>query len=626
MNSAARVLVALLLSVAFAAPSFGYENFEVAVYCRAYEVKEMSDPAWLEARWKELSSQVHVDKIYLETHRDLLIVDDATLNAAKAFFAKRGVKTAGGITYTIDESNRFETFSYADPEHRAKVREIIEHTARHFDEIVLDDFFFTSAKSEHDVKAKGTRSWTEYRLQLMTDAARDLIVEPAKKVNPRVKVIIKYPNWYEHFQALGFDLERGPSIFAGIYTGTETRDAVLSNQHLQPYLSYSIMRYFSNIAPGRNGGGWVDTGGARYYDRYAEQLWLTLFAKAAPEITLFDIRQMHYPLDDRHRAPWQDRPTSFDYEALHASTKTSDGEFGPGSSYARVAGISFEVIDAVIGALGKPRGLQSYRPFHSVGEDFLETYLGMIGIPIEMVTSFPTGESHVLLTAHAAHDANIIDKIEAHVRAGNHVIITSGLLKALQGRGIERIAEIEHTGRVALVKTFKAGRAQVEQGAKPILIPQIGYRTNDSWELVSAIDGDNGWPLLHDADYSKGQLQVLTIPENFADLYEYPPSALNAIRSHLTAHLPVQLEAPSKVSLFVYDNGVFIAHNFRDEAVQAQVVVDMDSRRATDLLTNRTVRLGERRGNKAPNEPPVVVAKHVAFEVPPHSFRVFKVE
>ena len=35
-----------------------------------------------------------------------------------------------GITYTIDESNRFETFSYANPDHRKKVREIAEHTAR----------------------------------------------------------------------------------------------------------------------------------------------------------------------------------------------------------------------------------------------------------------------------------------------------------------------------------------------------------------------------------------------------------------------------------------------------------------------------------------------------------------
>ena len=101
-------------------------------------------------------------------------------------------------------------------------------------------------------------SWTDYRLKLMTDAARDLIINPAKAVNPKVKVIIKYPNWYEHFQGLGFNLETEPNMFDGIYTGTETRDPVYSDQHLQQYESYLIIRYFNNIAPGRNGGGWVD--------------------------------------------------------------------------------------------------------------------------------------------------------------------------------------------------------------------------------------------------------------------------------------------------------------------------------------------------------------------------------
>ncbi len=617
--SGALIAGLLLLSSASA-----YENFQVAVYCRAYEVREMADPAWLEARWQELSSQVHVDKIYLETHRDLIIVDDATLERAKKFFESRGVKTAGGITYTIDERNRFETFSYANPEHRAKVREIIEHTARHFDEIILDDFFFTSAKSEHDIEAKGERTWTEYRLQLMNEAARELIVEPARKVNPRAKVIIKYPNWYEHFQALGFDLENGPKIFAGIYTGTETRDAVLSDQHLQPYLSYSIMRYFSNIAPGRNGGGWVDTGGARYYDRYAEQLWLTLFAKAAPEITLFDIRQMHYPLDERHRAPWQDGSTSFDYEALARSVKNARGVAVTPSTYARVAGVSFESVDAILGELGQPLGLHSYRPFHSTGEDFLETYLGMIGIPIEMVTAFPVDEPRVLLTAHAAHDPEIVSKIESHVRAGHHVIVTSGLLKALQGRGVEHIAELEHTGRVALVRTFKSGWREVVEGEKAILIPQIGYRTNDSWELVSALDGDNGWPLLHDADYGAGQFQVLTIPENFADLYHYPEAPLNAIRRTLTDHLPVVLEAPSKVSLFVYDNGTFVVHNFRDESVRATVVLDESAVRLEELGTKATLRLADRRGSAGRDKPSVVIGRYAEVDLPPHSFRAVR--
>ena len=79
--------------------------------------------------------------------------------------------------------------------------------------------------------------------------------------------------------------------------------------------------------------------------------------------------------------------------------------------------------------------------------------------------------------------------------------------------------EIEDTGRVALVSQFLAGRGGLSASDKPILIPQIAYRTNDSWELVSAIDGDNGWPLLHDADYAGGHLYVLVVPENFADFY-----------------------------------------------------------------------------------------------------------
>ena len=140
-----------------------------------------------------ISQQLEVDKIYLETHRDLLIVDDATLEQAKKFFHDRGIETAGGITYTINEANSFETFCYSNPEHREMVRKIAEHTAKHFDEFILDDFFFTSCKSDIEIKAKGTQSWTEYRLKLMTEAGRDLVLKPAKKVNPRVKVIIKYP-------------------------------------------------------------------------------------------------------------------------------------------------------------------------------------------------------------------------------------------------------------------------------------------------------------------------------------------------------------------------------------------------------------------------------------------------
>jgi hypothetical protein len=598
-----------------------YDNFRVAVYCRAQEVQKMADPKWLADSWAAVSREVHVDKVYIETHRDRILIDDATLEAAKKFFAERGIAVAGGITFTVSEPNRFETFSYSNPEHRKAVQEIAEHTARHFDEFILDDFFFTSTKSDFDLKARGTRSWTEYRLAVMEDAAKSLVIGPAKRVNPKVKVVIKYPNWYDHFPALGFNLARGPQLFDGIYTGTETRDAVRSAQHLQPYLGYNIMRYFQNIAPGRNGGGWVDTGGATYYDRYAEQLWMTLFARAAPEITLFDIRQMLYPLDAKKSAPRQMTATSFSFKSVVEPVRSNGATFTPGH-YARVAGVSFEAVDGLLGKLGKPLGVKSYKPYNSQGsEDFLQNYIGMAGIPVEMVPAFPVDEPVVLLTAQAAADPKIVELIETQLKRGRQVVITSGLLKALQGRGLARIAELEDSGRVAQVSKFIVGRGDVVNGP-PMLIPQVTYRTNDSWELVSAVDGDNGWPILHDADYLDGQLQVLTIPENFSDLSNYPEPVLNAIRRVVTAALPVKLEAPGKVSLFVYDNHTFIVHNFRDAPVDAGVTLPPGTTSLVDLQSGETATVNKRQ-EAARFGAPASSVPAAAFTLPAHSFRAF---
>jgi len=137
----------------------------------------MDDLKWLEPIWDMISNQVHVDKIYLETHRDMVIVDEKTLEKVKKFFHSRGVETAGGITLTVSEMNRFETYCYSNPEHRRKVKEIIELTARHFDEIILDDFFFTDCKCELCIRDKGEMSWTSFRLKQMTEAAHNLILD-----------------------------------------------------------------------------------------------------------------------------------------------------------------------------------------------------------------------------------------------------------------------------------------------------------------------------------------------------------------------------------------------------------------------------------------------------------------
>lgn len=601
-----------------------YKNFTVSAYARAYEVRDMADQKKLQETWDLISRQVKIDKIYLETHRDKLIVDEKTLASAIKFFRSKGLKVAGGITYTIDESNNFETFCYSNPEHRALAKEIAEYTARHFDEFILDDFFFTSCKCDLCIKAKGDMSWTDFRLKLMTDAARDLIINPAKAVNPKVKIVIKYPNWYEHFQGLGFNLEDEPKMFDGIYTGTETRDAVSSDQHLQQYESYLIFRYFENIAPGRNGGGWVDSGGTSYLDRYTEQFWLTLFAKA-PEITMFDWRQLQSAVRPGQRGAWQGTGTSFDFDEMMKPYKLSDGTEVKPSTIARAAGMTFELVDKFIGQLGNPVGLKSYRPYHATGEDFLQNYLGMIGIPMDLVPEFPDDGKMILLTESAKYDPAIVQKIRQRIQSGKNVMITSGLLRALQGKGIEDIAELTCTDRKALVSEFKAGWGKTVRSSQEILIPQINYLTNDSWEEISAIRGATGWPLLHRAQYSKGYLYVLTIPENFSDLYQYPPEVLNRIRSVASQGLNVRLEGPSNVSLFLYDNGTFIVESFLPEPVKVKVITSGTASVIEDLISGETtkgaaVQVFMARNRQADPEHSYEIA------IKPHSYRVFRVK
>jgi hypothetical protein len=615
------VLFALILLQSALTASSKYKNFLASVYVRVYEVREMRSPEWLEPRWNEISRQVQIDKIYLETHRDMIVADKETLLKAKKFFQDRGVAVAGGITITVNESNHFETYCYTNPEHRKKLKEIVEYTAGIFDEIILDDFFFTNCKCDRCIRAKGNKSWTQFRLELLNEAARSLILAPAKAVNPKVKMVVKYPNWYEHFQGLGFNLETEPQLFDGIYTGTETRDRT-GDQHLQEYLGYSIFRYFENINPGGNGGGWVDTYGGRYPDRYAEQLWLTLFAKA-PEITLFDFGQLLRKIRSTDRAPWQDQKTSFDFDAMMASTAPSNNASDKTTSFARAAGSTLEQVDKFLGQLGKPIGLKSYKPFHSTGEDFLHTYLGMIGIPMDLKPEFPREAPIVLLTECAAYDKNIVGKMKAHLMAGNSVVITSGLLRALQGKGIEDIVEIRYTDRKARIKGF-SGQKDLPPEMN-ILIPQLQYLTNDAWELINCrTQNDLGYPLLLQAGYSKGKIFVITIPDNFSDFYSYPAPVLNQIRNALLGNMPVRVEAPGDVSLFIYDNNTFIVESFHPENVDVQISLDPKFSKIRELTTDQMLsgRSGMSGGLGLFG---MGGTKRMMFplQIKPHSYRVF---
>jgi hypothetical protein len=583
----AALAMALLSSPAIAETP-RYRSFELAVYCRVDDVRRMAEGDWLERNYEALAKDLKVGKVYLETHRSRVTNDRETMLKVKSFFESRGIRVAGGITLVADEGFEFKQFSYTSAADRKHVEEVVRFTAGLFDELILDDFFFTTTKTESDIQAKGTRSWSAFRLDLMKEAAQSLIVGPARAVNPKIKVVIKYPNWYEHFAYAGFNLEAEPLIFDGIYTGTETRDPVLTQQHLQEYQGYSIMRYFENVKPGGNGGGWVDPFARITLDRYAEQIELTVLAKAR-EITLFC------------------------FSALLNPIRQPDGSMQPASRVAPVAGETLERIDALLPSLGNPVGVSAYKPYHSSGEDYLHSFLGMIGIPIELTPLFREDAPVVLLNESARFDSAIVARIEKQLRSGKSVVMTSGLLKALQGKGIEQIVDLEVSDRRVLSRRFSNFWSGVWEADHDILLPQVRYATNDSWEEITALAGANGFPLLHHADYGKGRLYVLTIPDNFADLYALPAPVLDHVRRVVTKGLPVRLQGPSRVSLFAYDNDTYVVHSFLDRMGSVELVADGRDVTLVDLLTGAVVP-GQPRGD----------ATVFPVFLEPHSYRAYQ--
>lgn len=601
-----------------------YTNFDVAIYIPVNVVHSFENPEVLSNQWNTISRQLKVDKVYIEVQRDGQTNTDALLESVKQFFLDRGVNVAGGMALSDGSiGGQFKSFCYTDPRDRAFIKSAAELAARHFDEIIQDDFFFDMTKNDSDITAKGNRTWTQFRLALMDDAAENLIIKPARAVNPRVKLVIKFPNWYEHFQGLGYDLDREPKLFDGIYTGTETRDPVITDQHLQQYESYEIFRYFENVAPGRNGGGWVDTYSIRYLDRYAEQLWDTMFAKA-PQMMLFEWSAMGRPIEPGDRAAWENLPTSFNYREMLQSNADP--------TMAAVAACSLKQVDSFLGQLGNPIGIACYKPYQSTGEDFLHNYLGMIGIPIDLRPEFPTNANLVLLTESAKFDPDIVAKIKNQLRAGKSVVITSGLLRALQTRGLEDIVEAQATDRPILAHQFSGGYgagnfSTLDDDNQPgILFPQIVFLTNDAWSLVRAEANGNSFPVLLMDRYSTGVLYVWTIPDNFNDLYSLPPAVTAAIKNYVMRGFPVRLDGPAQVALFAYDNHTFIVESYLPTATDANVSVIGNFPHLKNLVTGevldgqvQSAPRWQRRQNPDGED-------RVSFSVhlQPHSYEVFE--
>ena len=529
-----------------------YRNFSFATYFVAQAAARVTREE-LEEQLAFLEKYLRIDKVYLEPWRGVQASHEQ-IEMIREVLHAHDIQVAGGLTTVIrtpegarSKQRLFDTFCYNDPEMRARLKEICAFIGAHFDEFIIDDFFFTDCACEDCLRARDTYNrehgiragWQAYRLDLMRRVSEEDVIGPAKAANPKCRITIKYPNWAESYQETGYNPAEQKKLFDALYTGTETRDPVTQDQHLPRYLSYSLMTYFENMWPGHNGGGWFDPFDMHITEHYLEQAYLTAFSRPK-ELMMFCFQAMvNHP-------------------------------FTP------ALGFHLERLDALMDHAGKPIGIPCYLPDNCQGEDSVQDYLGMDGLPVVCTPYFPEEGKQVLLTRSSACDPDVLDKLDAWLRkTGGDAIVTSGFWEAVKDRGMENFTSVRMTGREISAQRYRVeeeeNRCFYPYGSRPVSLPVMEFRNNGTWAVVKAAHDEESYGILLRDPYAAGRIYSLAVPDAYPDFYRIPDPVLSRIRREFPVN-GVWLEGPARISVFVYDNDSVILYPYVMEGVQREKI------------------------------------------------------
>jgi hypothetical protein len=345
-----------------------------------------------------------ISKVYVEAFRDGYQPDAQALETARDFFRQAGLRVSGCVTTTgigKPSSGWDLAVCYTNHKNQERLESIFRFAAGIFDEIMIDDFFFTDCQCSECAAAKGSMSWPQYREKLMLEMARDRVLGPAKQVNPKVKVILKYPQWYDNFQERGYIVDRETELFDRIWVGTELRDPSSDEWgHKQQYEGYFIYRWLKDAAGEKTGGGWFDPFGTDA-TIYLDQALITVLA-GAPEVFLFHYGSLISP---QYRAQT---------EALAAHRR------------------EFEELSKLV---GNWTGIPAYKPVSSDpgNEQFIFDQIGMLAIPLVPTARFPDKARGALFTLHSLKDVEFVTKLVGFLNAGGTALVSEGLGHALNG-------------------------------------------------------------------------------------------------------------------------------------------------------------------------------------------------
>jgi hypothetical protein len=247
-------------------------------------------------------------------------------------------------------------------------------------------------------------TWEDYRCELLVRLSRERILAPAKRVNPKASLIIKYPQWYDRFHERGYEVVRETADFDRIWVGTESRnyDDPKWGGTVQ-YESYFLMRWLAGLGGAKCGGGWFDPFGTTE-KTYLEQARQTVLGGAKESML-------------------------FCYGALLEDT-------GPRNVEVLRASVP-ELLEVAEHVQSRELvGIAAYKPpnSHPDPERRVFDFLGMMGLPLVPCHEFPREAKASLFSVHALKDPNFVQELSGFIASGRPVLLTDGLVSRLEGK------------------------------------------------------------------------------------------------------------------------------------------------------------------------------------------------
>jgi len=533
--SSVLALVLLMFSdTASAQTNQGWAHLKYAIYFTSGDVENLLADAGAFQKTMEYFAPVKPERVYLEgsTSRD---VDVAMLKTVRDRFIALGIKVSGAM---VSNSLRGGPSSYNNDDDMQVLKKRTQDLARVFDNIILDDWLFTISVDEKSLQDRGNLSWADYRTNLILKQSKKYIIDAAKEINPNAKIIIKYPDWYECHRQNGYDVYKETLQFDNMAVGIETRDPETQDQHIPIYSGYIFQKWFSSVDPAKWVGSWLDNYEMKgSSNNYAAQVWQAIMAQT-PEIILWCAGQL-YPTN----------PSSDVYPHF----KDLLPEF-----------------DKTAGLLnGEARGVPIYLPYGSTGEYNIFGYLGMAGIPLTPVAKFPAESKNAIFTLHSLPDPKLADEMIERLRNGNDVFLTWGLLQKLMNTEIGKAFSFVDYGGTVTSSDFRMKEAWFYEHAfksdRPFTFQRIQTTTWPYVRNLALVKEDFDYSILLKAQYLKGNIYVLNMPDNSNDLLKLPVEALNTIRRAFAGDLGVEYDGPGGVGFYLFGQKQFVLYNMTDK-------------------------------------------------------------